>query len=605
MNLNQQDQPIVYVPREKRASFSIALLGSSVGPGPELAELLKAVGFSEARFIPPDPEERLSLEQAPPHVLLLQLLSEDQLAEEVSWIRSLSHETLIILCVELQGIDSDLTQRQVLTWTQKYNVGDVLWLPMRREASDSTQTRIHFDENTQAIRSLRQQHAELAVDRACRRLLLQFELEYWRDRAQQSSASSSVGSVASVSVPETLAQPTEQREVQTFSPEVVQDLLAEAQQSLQSLSQQREFEPLIQDLGHRLIRHAQLVRESVIQQLDPQTSQIPDALSRTDGFAYLKWLPVQMAFSLVSYRTSKQNLPTAMPSNLGLALGRRWMDLLPVQTQERASPADLASALASWQPLREFLRDVLKIPRAELVLHGRVEQPLGVIVLSPLVSEDPQIEALLENRIRPWKKVFQTSRELIIQSFDLAWTRQEAVRDRHATARVDRVSGLLNDTALQEALALEIARARRLHHSLTVVMLKLDTPAIDEVAPRVMATAFKRILRNTDVVARMTGGRFVVLLTHTEARTGAKVVDRLIRICEKIEIPGRVGNLKLRAGVIEFPSHTSQYEELLNLAEDLIPSFASEERVAVALRPMGYVPEYLPLEAVTKVGAIK
>ncbi|HRK06991.1 MAG TPA: diguanylate cyclase [Pseudobdellovibrionaceae bacterium] len=598
MNATQQDQLMVYVPREKRASFSIALLGSSVGPGPELAESLKAVGFTQAHFVSPDAEERAALEQAPPHVLVLQLLSEEQLAEEVGWVRSLSHETQIILCVELQGADADLIQRQVLEWAQKYNVGDVLWLPASRAAAESTQTGVRFDENTQAIRSLRLQHAELAVDRACRRLLLQFEMEYWRDRAENSPAPE-----AKAPAPPSLEQAPEAS--QELVAEATQELFAEAQQSLQSLSQQREFEPLIQDLGLRLIRHAKLVREIVIQQIDPQASPIPDALSRTDGFAYLKWLPVQMAFNLVSYRTSKQNLPLAMPSNLGLTLGRRWIDLLPPDAQEKASSADLAAALSSWQPLREFLRDVLKLPRAELVLHGRVEQPLGVIVLSPLVSTDAQLQSLLANRLAPWTQVFQTSRELIIQSFDLAWTRQEAVRDRHATARVDRVTGLLNDTALQEALTLEIARARRLHHSLTVVMLKLDAPVTDEVAPRVMATAFKRILRNTDVVARLPGGRFVILLTHTGSKTGAQVIERLIRICEKIEIPGRVGHLKLRAGVIEFPSHTSKFEDLLQLVEDLIPSFTSQELVAVAIRPMGFVPEYLPLEAVTEVGAIK
>jgi diguanylate cyclase (GGDEF)-like protein len=234
-----------------------------------------------------------------------------------------------------------------------------------------------------------------------------------------------------------------------------------------------------------------------------------------------------------------------------------------------------------------------------------VGQPLGVIVLSPLVSTDAQLQSLLANRLASWTQVFQTSRELIIQSFDLAWTRQEAVRDRHATARVDRVTGLMNDTALQEALTLEIARARRLHHSLTVVMLKLDAPVVDEVVPRVMATAFKRILRNTDVVARLQGGRFVILLTHTGSKAGTQVIERLIRICEKIEIPGRVGHLKLRAGVVEFPSHTSKFEDLLQLVEDLIPSFTSEELVAVAIRPLGSAPEYLPLEAVTAVGAIK
>jgi diguanylate cyclase (GGDEF)-like protein len=604
MNATQQDQLMVYVPREKRASFSIALLGSSVGPGPELAESLKAVGFTQAHFVPPDADERAALEQAPPHVLVLQFLTEGQLAEEVGWVRSLSHETQIVLCVELQGAEADLIQRQVLEWVQKYNVGDVLWLPASRGAAESTQTGVRFDENTQETRSLRLQHAELAVDRACRRLLLQFEMEFWRDRAENSPAPE-----AKAPEPPPSAQNTninsESKAASDVRPEASQELFTEVQQSLQSLSQQREFEPLIQDLGLRLIRHAKLVREIVIQQIDPQATPIPDALSRTDGFAYLKWLPVQMAFNLVSYRTSKENLPLAMPSNLGLTLGRRWIDLLPPEAQEKASSADLAGALSSWQPLREFLRDVLKIPRAELVLHGRVGQPLGVIVLSPLVSTDAQLQSLLANRLASWTQVFQTSRELIIQSFDLAWTRQEAVRDRHATARVDRVTGLMNDTALQEALTLEIARARRLHHSLTVVMLKLDAPVVDEVVPRVMATAFKRILRNTDVVARLQGGRFVILLTHTGSKAGTQVIERLIRICEKIEIPGRVGHLKLRAGVVEFPSHTSKFEDLLQLVEDLIPSFTSEELVAVAIRPLGSAPEYLPLEAVTAVGAIK
>ena len=380
---------------------------------------------------------------------------------------------------------------------------------------------------------------------------------------------------------------------------------------MRSLSQQREFEPLIQDLGLRLVQHTEAVRRAVLQQLGARAAEVSAGLAEPHGFAYLKWIPVQMAFTLVGHRTSSslspsgKDFPAPMPANLGLALGRRWIDLLPADSQDKPSAGDFTSALSAWQPLREFLRDVLKLPRAELFLHGRVDQPLGVIVLSPLMSADPQLGAILGRGQEAWHGTFQTTRELILQSFDLAWTRQEAVRDRHATARVDRMTGLLNDTALQEAISLEVARARRLHHSLTVVMLKVDAPLSDEIAPRVIATAFKRILRTTDVVARTLAGRFVLLLTHTNSRAGALVVERLIKICERIEIPGRSGHLKIRAGLIEFPIHTSQVDDLLGMAEDLAPAFSSPELIAVALSPIGFVPEYEPLEAVTHVGVIK
>lgn len=121
---------------------------------------------------------------------------------------------------------------------------------------------------------------------------------------------------------------------------------------------------------------------------------------------------------------------------------------------------------------------------------------------------------------------------------------REFDRDARALIRVnqelearicrDPLTNLINQYGLEDLISREEARARRFGSSVAVVAL--DDPAADGAsAPRQqdsartggLAAVLRRSVRASDVVARVGGGRFVVLLLGTDFAGARVFVERM------------------------------------------------------------------------------
>jgi diguanylate cyclase (GGDEF)-like protein/PAS domain S-box-containing protein len=109
-------------------------------------------------------------------------------------------------------------------------------------------------------------------------------------------------------------------------------------------------------------------------------------------------------------------------------------------------------------------------------------------------------------------------------------------RDLHALALVDELTGLHNRRGFTLFADQEIARARRSGHLPTLVFADLDDlkgindvhgHASGDAAIRLVATAFKSILRESDIVARWSGDEFVALLSDGEPQAAELIGERL------------------------------------------------------------------------------
>jgi diguanylate cyclase (GGDEF)-like protein len=144
-------------------------------------------------------------------------------------------------------------------------------------------------------------------------------------------------------------------------------------------------------------------------------------------------------------------------------------------------------------------------------------------------------------------------------------------------ARRDPLTGLLNHEAFSDALALEVERARRYDHGLTVVFFDLDCfkeindtlghVEGDCVLHRVGALA-SSMLRGSDVAGRMGGDEFAVLLLETEKHEGERFRRRLAVGAEELvrrnELPC---DFELSAGCAHFPTEATDADALLRLAD--------------------------------------
>jgi diguanylate cyclase (GGDEF)-like protein/PAS domain S-box-containing protein len=109
-------------------------------------------------------------------------------------------------------------------------------------------------------------------------------------------------------------------------------------------------------------------------------------------------------------------------------------------------------------------------------------------------------------------------------------------RDLHALALFDELTGLHNRRGFMLFADQEIARARRSGRMPTLVFADLDDlkgindvhgHASGDAAIRLVATAFKSILRESDIVARWSGDEFVALLSNGDPGAAEQIGDRL------------------------------------------------------------------------------
>ena len=103
-------------------------------------------------------------------------------------------------------------------------------------------------------------------------------------------------------------------------------------------------------------------------------------------------------------------------------------------------------------------------------------------------------------------------------------------------ARYDPLTGLPNRRACEERGALELARLERLGGSLSVAFLDFDGlkqvndnrgHAAGDAALVHLATSSQKLLRPTDLLARIGGDEFVLLLPHTDYDEATAVIRRI------------------------------------------------------------------------------
>ncbi len=142
----------------------------------------------------------------------------------------------------------------------------------------------------------------------------------------------------------------------------------------------------------------------------------------------------------------------------------------------------------------------------------------------------PEIDSV----ILAWNTVIRFGFFVII-AFLLASLRAAYARET-ALARTDALTGLTNSRAFRESAAQELLRARRASYPLTMLYLDLDNfkrlndrfghAAGDEML-REFAKALRGAVRATDLVGRIGGDEFVVLLPNTTELQGEVVIAKI------------------------------------------------------------------------------
>jgi diguanylate cyclase (GGDEF)-like protein len=156
-------------------------------------------------------------------------------------------------------------------------------------------------------------------------------------------------------------------------------------------------------------------------------------------------------------------------------------------------------------------------------------------------------------------------------------TRLELERLRRQPGR-DPVTGLADSAAFQARLLEEVARAERTGTPLAVVALDLDhfagvvTRFGEDASDAVLAECalvLKVALREGDILARLAGDEFGVLLPDCDLAPARRLAERLRHAIEGHRF-ARVGRLSCSAGVAAAPRDGLDAIELLSAAEQAL-----------------------------------
>ncbi|MGH2996621.1 MAG: GGDEF domain-containing protein [Gaiellaceae bacterium] len=162
--------------------------------------------------------------------------------------------------------------------------------------------------------------------------------------------------------------------------------------------------------------------------------------------------------------------------------------------------------------------------------------------------------------------------ECVVAYFD------RATSELASQARLDPLTELLNHQAFSDQLALELERARRYEHGVSLVFFDVDHfkavndtqghPEGDRVLRR-LAGLMRETLRVTDIAGRMGGDEFAACLIESDVETAGRFLSRL---CDRIDELAAGGELPagfaISPGVAHFPSDGADADALFRLADE-------------------------------------
>ncbi len=158
----------------------------------------------------------------------------------------------------------------------------------------------------------------------------------------------------------------------------------------------------------------------------------------------------------------------------------------------------------------------------------------------------------------------------------------------------DFLTKLYNRKKFEEFLEYEIGRANRHGYKFCVVMVDLDNfkfindtyghPTGDLVLKEV-SMVFDEALRNSDIVARIGGDEFAIILVETGEKGGIEIINKLKNSLADTDIAIPTGKVRVTAsfGLIEFPRQAKELNELMTGADIAMYKAKKSGKNALAL----------------------
>ena len=216
-------------------------------------------------------------------------------------------------------------------------------------------------------------------------------------------------------------------------------------------------------------------------------------------------------------------------------------------------------------------------PRTSTVPGTPEDEPEALITI-PLIARDSIKGALNIYRLGDDASFDDDEFELAKRFGDAAALALDNAQIRQRLehqAQTDPLTGLFNHRAFHERLRQALAEASRSHDVISLLMLDIDDfkrvndvyghGAGDEIL-RSLADTLKDAVRATDVVYRLGGEEFAIVIASRSPESAEQLANRLVECVEATEFDP-AGRITISVGLARGPEHAMNPRELIACAE--------------------------------------
>jgi diguanylate cyclase (GGDEF)-like protein len=249
-------------------------------------------------------------------------------------------------------------------------------------------------------------------------------------------------------------------------------------------------------------------------------------------------------------------------------------------------------------PLRELVQATYKIALGEL--GSKVD-----------VQSTDEIGQLAVSFNRMSSDLFKSRQELVDINLSLEEKVKERTKELEELATKDPLTGVYNRRYFNTRLQEEIDRANRTKTAVGLIYLDIDHfkkyndanghPAGDALLKHFVQVV-KLAVRKTDVVARLGGEEFCVILMDTKLEGAQLAAEKVRSLVEKTPfVHGKkqpMGMVSCSLGVSEYPTLASDVEGLVKVADEALYQVKQKSRnaVGVGVALPKHKPLYVPID---------
>lgn len=283
---------------------------------------------------------------------------------------------------------------------------------------------------------------------------------------------------------------------------------------------------------------------------------LPEAMERNSPNANL----VQWKDRAQPFLTSAVQLPTPSPANdLGWWIVARQPVEAAYADANRmlwlslgfAGIAGLLTALVAWSLARHVSDDLKQLAQAASQIQAHTHASI------PLLHSNREVFKLSQALSGMTAQLLRANEEMQKQVHRRTQELQAANAELQRQANTDALTQLLNRRGFDTQATLALALARRSGRPLSMISLDIDFfksvndqfghDAGDSVLAN-LADILRQRTRQADIVARIGGEEFALLLPDTSASAAQQLAQELLESIERTPIP-TVGHITVSAGV--------------------------------------------------------